>query len=313
MNVCLDGRIKPGHDAPWMSLLLPMSKLADRAPAKINLTLHVVGRRPDGYHELESLVAFSRTGDRLTLQPGKDLQLDVAGPTSGAAGDPDKNLVIKAARNLAARVENLRTGRFTLVKTLPVAAGIGGGSSDAAAALRLLARANDLALDDPRLLQAARATGADVPVCIAAKARMMRGIGDELGPVLDLAPLPALIVNPRQPLETKPVFEFMKVAPGTQTHFGPHPKITAKQSFDALIAALRKGRNDMEDAASVLAPVIAKVLAILTAAPGCKIARMSGSGATCFALFSDCRAVGRARRAIVDAHPDWWVKATILN
>jgi 4-diphosphocytidyl-2-C-methyl-D-erythritol kinase len=286
---------------------------ADRAPAKINLTLHVVGRRADGYHELESLVAFSRSGDRLTLAPGDGLKLNVGGPTSGAAGDPDKNLVIKAARNLAARVENLRTGTFTLVKTLPVAAGIGGGSSDAAAALRLLARVNQLPPDDPRLLEAARATGADVLVCLAAKARMMRGIGDELGPILDLPPLPALIVNPRQPLETKPVFEFMKIAPGSRTHFGPHPKIVAGQSFDALIAALRKGRNDMEDAASVLAPIVAKVLAILTAAPGCKIARMSGSGATCFALFSDCRAVARARKAIVEAHPDWWVKATILN
>ncbi len=287
--------------------------LTDRAPAKINLTLHVVGRRADGYHELESLVAFSRSGDRLTLTPGDSLQLQVAGPTATAAGDPEKNLVVKAARQLAERVEGLRLGGFTLVKTLPVAAGIGGGSSDAAAALRLLARANDLALDDPRLLEAARATGADVPVCVAARARMMSGIGEKLGPVLDLPPLPALIVNPRQPLETKPVFEFMKIAPGSKTHFGPHPQIGSNISFDALIAALRKGRNDMEDAASVLAPIIAKVLAILTAAPGCKLARMSGSGATCFALFSDCRAVGRARKAILAAHPDWWVKATLLN
>ncbi len=290
-----------------------MSQLTDRAPAKINLTLHVVGRGADGYHELESLVAFSRTGDRLTLEPGDKLQLHVAGPTAGASGDPEKNLVIKAARQLAERVEGLRVGAFTLAKTLPVAAGIGGGSSDAAAALRLLARLNALASDDPSLFEAARATGADVSVCLAAKARMMRGIGEKLGPVLDLPPLPALIVNPRQPLETKPVFEFMKIAPGTETHFGPHPKIASGMSYDALIAALRKGRNDMEDAASVLAPIVAKVLAILTAAPGCRVARMSGSGATCFALFDNCRAVGRARKAIAEAHPDWWVKATLLN
>ena len=134
-------------------------------------------------------------------------------------GDPEKNLVIKAARQLAERVEGLRVGAFTLVKILPVAAGIGGGSSDAAAALRLLARLNALAADDPRLFEAARATGADVPVCLAAKARMMRGIGEKLGPVLDLPPLPALIVNPRQPLETKPVFEFMKIAPGARNAF----------------------------------------------------------------------------------------------
>lgn len=290
-----------------------MSKLTDRAPAKINLTLHVVGRRPDGYHELESLVAFSRTGDRLALQPDEALQLRVSGPTAEASGDPEKNLVIRAARHLAERVPNLRTGAFTLVKTLPVAAGIGGGSSDAAAALRLLARLNELAPDDPRVFEAARATGADVPVCLAAKARMMSGIGEKLGPLIDLPPLPALIVNPRQPLETKPVFEFMRIAPGSETHFGPHPKIASGMSSAALLAALRKGRNDMEDAASVLAPIIAKVLAILTAAPGCRLARMSGSGATCFALFDTCRAVGRARKAIAEAHPDWWVKATILN
>jgi 4-diphosphocytidyl-2-C-methyl-D-erythritol kinase len=290
-----------------------LSQLTDRAPAKINLTLHVVGRRADGYHELESLVAFSRTGDRLTLEPGDKLELHVGGPTAGASGDPEKNLVIKAARQLAERVEGLRVGTFTLLKILPVAAGVGGGSSDAASALRLLARLNDLAADDPRLFEAARATGADVPVCLAAKARMMRGIGEKLGPVLDLPPLPALIVNPRQPLETKPVFEFMKIAPGSETHFGPHPKIASGMSYDALIAALRKGRNDMEDAASVLAPIVAKVLAILTAAPGCRVARMSGSGATCFALFDNCRAVGRARKGIAEAHPDWWVKATLLN
>jgi 4-diphosphocytidyl-2-C-methyl-D-erythritol kinase len=290
-----------------------LSQLTDRAPAKINLTLHVVGRRSDGYHELESLVAFSRTGDRLALQPGAALQLHVSGPTADAAGDPEKNLVIRAARHLAERIPNLRAGTFTLVKTLPVAAGIGGGSSDAAAALRLLARLNELAPDDPRLFEAARATGADVPVCLAAKARMMSGIGEKLGPLIDLPPLPALIVNPRQPLETKPVFEFMRIVPGSETHFGPHPKIASGMSRDALLAALRKGRNDMEDAASVLAPIIAKVLAILTAAPGCRLARMSGSGATCFALFDNCRAVGRARKAIAEAHPDWWVKATILN
>jgi 4-diphosphocytidyl-2-C-methyl-D-erythritol kinase len=290
-----------------------LSQLTDRAPAKINLTLHVVGRRADGYHELESLVAFSRAGDRLMLEPGDKLELHVGGPTAGASGDPEKNLVIKAARQLAEHVEGLRVGTFTLVKKLPVAAGIGGGSSDAAAALRLLARLNSLTPDDPRLFEAARATGADVPVCLAAKARMMHGIGEKLGPVLDLPPLPALIVNPRQPLETKPVFEFMKIAPGSETHFGSHPKIASGMSYDALIAALRKSRNDMEDAASVLAPIVAKVLAILTAAPGCRVARMSGSGATCFALFDNCRAVGRARKAIAEAHPDWWVKATLLN
>ncbi len=287
--------------------------LTERAPAKINLTLHVLGRRPDGYHRLESLVAFSRSGDTLSLVPGDTLKLSISGPTAPASGDPDENLVGKAARSLALRIEGLKLGAFHLVKNLPVAAGIGGGSSDAAAALRLLARANDLSLDDPRLMEAATATGADVPVCLMARARMMAGMGESLGPVLDLPPLPALIVNPRQALATKSVFARMNIAVGAKTDFGAHPPIANGLDHAALVAALKKGRNDMEDAAIVLAPVIGDVLAILAAAPGCKLARMSGSGATCFALFPDCRAVARARRTILKAHPDWWVKAAMLN
>lgn len=287
--------------------------LFDRAPAKINLTLHVVGRRADGYHELESLVAFSRSGDRLSLIPGEEFKLSIEGPTAQASGELAKNLVVKAVRNIAEQVEGLRLGAFHLVKNLPVAAGIGGGSSDAAAALRLVARANDLPLDDPRLLSAAQATGADVPVCLAARARMMAGIGERLGPILELPPLPALIVNPRQPLETKAVFACMKIAPGDSAGFGGHPQIASGVDYETLIAALRKSRNDMEDAACVLAPIIGDVLAILAAAPGCRLTRMSGSGATCFAIFTDCRAVSRAKKAIVGAHPDWWLKSTILN
>jgi 4-diphosphocytidyl-2-C-methyl-D-erythritol kinase len=287
--------------------------LTERAPAKINLTLHVLGRRADGYHALESLVAFSRSGDTLSFRPGETLTLAAAGPTAPDAGDPEDNLVFKAARNLAARIEGLKLGAFHLVKTLPVAAGIGGGSSDAAAALRLLARANDLPLDDPRLAQAAAATGADVPVCLAAKARMMAGAGEQLGPILNLPPLFALIVNPRQALATKAVFARMNVAPGAETDFGGHQPIESGIDAADLIAALKKGRNDMEDAAIVLVPVIGDVLNILAAAPGCRLARMSGSGATCFALFADCRAAAKARRVIVRGHPDWWVKAVVLN
>jgi 4-diphosphocytidyl-2-C-methyl-D-erythritol kinase len=288
-------------------------RLIERAPAKINLTLHVVGRRPDGYHELESLVAFSRSGDRLSLLPGEALKLDVDGPMARASGEPEKNLVVTAVRNLAKRIEGLRLGAFHLVKNLPVAAGIGGGSSDAAAALRLVARANDLSPDDPRLLDAAKATGADVPVCVAARARMMAGMGESLGPILVLPPLPTLLVNPGQPLETKEVFACMKMAPGSGTGFGPHPGISSGLEYEALVAALRKGRNDMEDAACVLAPIIGDVLAILAAAPGCRLARMSGSGATCYAIFNNCRAAGRAKKTIVEAHPDWWVKVVMLN
>ena len=287
--------------------------LTDRAPAKINLTLHVLGRRADGYHRLESLVAFSRSGDTLSLQTGEALSLATGGPTAPASGALEDNLVLKAARHLAERVDGVRLGAFHLVKNLPVAAGIGGGSSDAAAGLRLLARANGLALDDPRLIEAAAATGSDVPVCLAAKARMMCGAGEALGPVLDLPPLPVLIVNPRQALATKDVFARMNIKPGSETGFGAHPKIESGLNFASLIALLKKGRNDMEDAACVLVPVVGDVLAIFSAAPGCKLARMSGSGATCFAIFADCRAVAKARRSILAAHPNWWAKAAMLN
>jgi 4-diphosphocytidyl-2-C-methyl-D-erythritol kinase len=287
--------------------------LSERAPAKINLTLHVLGRRIDGWHELESLVVFSRSGDLLTLTPGPDLTLEVSGPGAEAAGTSSDNLVCKAARNLAVRVEGLTLGAFRLEKYLPVAAGIGGGSSDAAAALRLLARANHLALDDPRLMDAARATGADVPVCLAAKGRMMAGFGEKLGPVLSLPPLMSLIVNPRVPVETKQVFARMNVALGAETYFGKHPEIAEGLPPDALYDLLRKGRNDMEDAACTIAPIIGDVLAVLSAAPGCKLARMSGSGATCFALFADCKAAARAKKTILKAHPNWWVKVSLLN
>jgi 4-diphosphocytidyl-2-C-methyl-D-erythritol kinase len=287
--------------------------LTERAPAKINLTLHVLGRRADGWHELESLVAFSRGGDFLTFIEGGTLALSVAGPTAPAAGALDQNLVLKAARNLAERVDGLKLGAFHLVKRLPVAAGIGGGSSDAAAALRLLARANGLVLEDPRLLEAAQKTGADVPVCLEKRARIMAGFGERLGPLLKLPPLASLIVNPGQPLETKAVFARMNIKPGSQTHFGPHPDFATSRDREAFMAMLRKGRNDMEDAACVLAPIIGDVLSVLSAAPGCRLARMSGSGATCFAIFPDCRAAARAKKTILRAHPNWWVKTCVLS
>lgn len=286
--------------------------LTERAPAKINLTLHIVGRRADGWHELESLVVFTRSGDTLALEPGESLGLVVSGPTAAAAGIADDNLVLRAARALAARVSGLRLGTFTLTKCLPVAAGIGGGSSDAAAALRLLARVNGLAIDDPRVIAAAAATGSDIPVCLAAAARMMRGVGNDLGPLLALPPLPALLINPGVPLDTKSVFARMKLQPGWTSIASEHPTLQTGDPSEAVFAALKRGRNDMEDAACSLVPVVSDVLAVLGAARGCRLARMSGSGATCFGLFSDRRAVVRARNAIADAHPDWWAKAAIL-
>ena len=294
-------------------MLSPDRPLIERAPAKINLTLHIVGRRDDGYHALESLVVFTRRGDTLTLTPGCPLDLTIDGPTAGAAGAIEDNLVVRVVRALERRIVGLRAGAFHLTKRLPVAAGIGGGSSDAAAALRLLVRLNGLALDDPRVVAAAAETGADIPVCLAATARMMSGIGETLGPVLALPPLPALIVNPGVPLETRAVFKRMDLPLGWRTSASAHPLVSEGQAPDAIFAALKRGRNDMEDAACVLAPVVSDVLAVLGAAPGCRLARMSGSGATCFGLFTDCRAAGRAKKAILRVHPRWWIKTAMLG
>jgi 4-diphosphocytidyl-2-C-methyl-D-erythritol kinase len=275
--------------------------------------LHVTGRRADGWHTLESLVALSRGGDTLSLTEGEPLALSIEGPGAAASGRVEDNLVLRAARHFAQRCLGARLGSFHLVKRLPVAAGLGGGSSDAAAALRLLARANAVAIDDAGVMEAARATGADVPVCLMGRARMMRGVGDELGPLLALPPLIGLLVNPGEPVATKDVFSLMKIAPGAATGFGGHPELYSKMPAEALIAALRKGRNDMESAACLLAPVIGDVLAVLAAAPGCRVARMSGSGATCFALFKDCRSAARAKQVIRRAHPSWWAKTCVLS
>ncbi len=287
--------------------------LTERAPAKINLTLHVLGRRADGWHTLESLVALSRGGDTLSLTEGEPLSLSVEGPGAAASGRVENNLALRAARHFAERFPGAKLGSFHLVKRLPVAAGLGGGSSDAAAALRLLARANAVARDDTCVIDAAQATGADVPVCLMGRARMMRGTGDELGPLLALPPLIGLLVNPGEPVATKEVFTLMKIAPGAATGFGGHPELYPNMPPEALIAALRKGRNDMEAAACLLAPVIGDVLAVLGAAPGCRLARMTGSGATCFALFQNCRFAARAKKAILRAHPFWWAKTCVLN
>ena len=291
-----------------------MPVLTTRAPAKINLTLHVLGRRPgDGYHELESLVAFTGAGDTLTLAPFPALALAVSGPTAGPAGPLDDNLVIRAARRLADAVPGLAWGAFHLVKRLPVAAGIGGGSSDAAAALRLLARHNGLALDDPRVIEAARATGADVPVCLDPRARMMRGAGEWLGPPLALAPAPAVLINPGVPVATAPVFRALGLSVGERLARPPHPPVPPGAGFAALLDAVAPARNDLEAPARSVAPEIDAALALLRAEAGCRLARMSGSGATVFGLFADRSAAVRAAARLRAARAGWWVKPALLR
>ena len=284
---------------------------ADFAPAKVNLTLHVIARRPDGYHEIESLVVFADVGDRLTFTPGATLSLTTRGPTAAAAGPSGDNLVLKATRLLAERVEGLRVGAFTLEKRLPVAAGLGGGSSDGAAALRLLARANRLALDDAHVAEAARLTGADVPVCLDPRPRVMRGVGEILSAPIDLPLLPAVLVNPGVAVPTRDVFAALRLLQASSPLEGEGWGGGCERAD--VVVKLAKHRNDLEAPAIALQPVIADVLSELSAAPKCSLARMSGSGATCFGLFASARPAKAAAQALRARHPGWWVRATTFG
>ena len=282
-----------------------------RAPAKVNLTLHVLGRRADGWHELDSVVAFAGCCDWLAFQPGEALSLTISGPTAAAAGPTDDNLVLRAARALAERVPRLRLGRFHLRKVLPVAAGLGGGSSDAAAALRALADANDLTPDDERLFAAAAAVSSDAPVCLCPTARSMAGRGERLGPPLGLPPLPAVLANPGVAVATPAVFAALGLAAGAS--LDPPPTLRLDAGDGAALAALATGRNDLQASAIRIAPAIGDTLEALRRLDGVRLARMSGSGATCFALFDDRHAAARAARKLRAVHPDWWVRATYLR
>jgi 4-diphosphocytidyl-2-C-methyl-D-erythritol kinase len=282
-----------------------------RAPAKVNLTLHILRRDDEGWHELDSIVAFAGAADWLRFEPGDELALTIDGPRASAACDGADNLVLKAARALAARIPGLRLGRFHLTKNLPVAAGLGGGSSDAAAALRALAWRNGLGLDDARLRAAAAAAGSDVPVCLEPRLRTMRGRGEIVGPPLGWPPLFAVLANPGISAPTARVFASLGLARG-ETMSAPAAAPDASDPA-GIAAALAAGRNDLEQAARAIAPQIGEALAALARSPGAKRARMSGSGATCFALFDNRRAAVLAAQSLAVRKPGWWVRATLLR
>ncbi|HSP49071.1 MAG TPA: 4-(cytidine 5'-diphospho)-2-C-methyl-D-erythritol kinase [Pseudolabrys sp.] len=282
--------------------------LVEKAPAKINLTLRVLGRRADGYHRLESLVAFADLDDTLSLLPGGDAALEITGPFAAACGPVAGNLVLKAFAALRERVAGLKAGRFVLEKNIPVAAGLGGGSADAAAALRLLARAKSLAPDDPRLAEVAPAVGADVPVCLESHASIMRGVGDELSAALELPPLAALLVNPGVPLATRDVFAKFAGSPSGKTSLAGVPR-----ERGALIEWLGAQGNDLTHSAIACVPVIADVLQALGFMPGARLARMSGSGPTCFALFVSPGEATAAAQRLKTERKDWWVRAVTIG
>ena len=286
--------------------------LVENAPAKVNLTLRVLGRRPDGYHDLESLVVFADFGDRLRFARSAELALTVRGPNAAQVREGADNLVLKAAKELAALEPAIGLGAFHLDKRLPVAAGIGGGSADAAAALRLLAKANGLPPEHPALFAAARATGADVSVCLDPRSRIMRGIGEVLSLPLSLPALPAVLVNPRVALTTKAVFARW-TAPAVAAATLDADAVAKFEEHDGLLRLLTTQANDLEAPAITLAPVIADVLAALRALTSCSLARMSGSGATCFALFASAAAAQEAAKGLHGKYPQWWVQACVLG
>ncbi|MGF1550143.1 MAG: 4-(cytidine 5'-diphospho)-2-C-methyl-D-erythritol kinase [Sphingomonadaceae bacterium] len=268
------------------------------APAKLNLALHVRARRPDGYHDIETLFAFADHGDLLLGAADARLRLEIAGPFAIPLAPESDNLVLSAGRALRERLGIEAGARLRLEKRLPVAAGLGGGSADAAAALRLLARMWRIDPDDPALGEIATGLGADVPACLRSRPAIGGGRGDRLEPLegWGLEDTPLLIVNPGKPLATAEVFAAWDGDVG-----GPMPA-------DSLA-----GRNDLEVAASRLMPEIGEVLAALRGIEGARHARMSGSGPSCFALFDDEAARDRAARKLAAAHPGWWICATRLR
>lgn len=275
--------------------------LREPAPAKVNLTLHVTGRRADGYHLLDSLVVFAGVQDSVSAAVADGLSLRVGGPFGGdLAGDGD-NLVLRAARALAAEAGIAAGARLALDKVLPVASGIGGGSADAAAALRVLCRVWGVRLPPARLAALAAGLGADVPVCLEMVPRRMSGIGEVLGPAPRLPACGIVLVNPGRALSTQAVFRALD---GRFSRPPVWPE--GWESAAAMAADLARGGNDLQAAAVGLCPAVGEVLAALDAVPGALLSRMSGSGATCWALFGSAGLAMEAAGTL--ARPGWWVK-----
>jgi 4-diphosphocytidyl-2-C-methyl-D-erythritol kinase len=287
-----------------------MTRLRDVAHAKLNLTLEVLGHRRDGYHELRSLVAFAELGDTLSFEPERDLALVIEGPFASALeGD---NLITAAAEAAKALDPGIGLGRFSLDKTLPVAAGLGGGSADAAAALRLIARANPGALASAALEGLAASLGSDVTACLRSRPALMTGRGEQVTPVEGLPPCGVLLVNPGLPLAAGAVYGALGAPPLSAPAKEPPVLPNLAGNFDALVAYANARANDLEPAAIKLVPEIAEVLAALERLDGARLVRLSGSGPTCFALFATEDEAQHAAATVATTRPSWWVAATRL-
>jgi len=285
-----------------------VAAIACFAPAKVNLYLHLTGRRADGYHLIDSLVAFADIGDRVTARPARGLSLEVTGGEAGGLAGEGDNLVLRAARLLSKHAGIAAAAALHLEKNLPVAAGIGGGSADAAAALRALRGLWRLAIDDATLARLAGRLGADGPVCVHRNPAWVAGIGERIEPARSFPPAAILLVNPRHSLPTAAVFNARSGGFGRAAErFVPMPRDAA-----ALARMLAPLRNDLTAAAIGLVPEIGRVLGALERLPGALMARMSGSGATCFALFADKATATRAKIGLTAAEPRWWCAAGSL-
>jgi 4-diphosphocytidyl-2-C-methyl-D-erythritol kinase len=270
------------------------------APAKINLALHVTGQREDGFHLLDSLVCFADFGDAVTVSPASELSLTVTGPMAADVPKGSDNLILRAAGLFGAD----KGAAISLEKNLPVASGIGGGSTDAAAALHLLSSLWDMPLPDPKALLA---LGADVPVCVIGNSARMRGIGEEVTRIAT-PQIPAVLVNPCVVLSTPAVFKALKKKDNSPL---------ADSSFDGTVSQwmyyLMQQRNDLQEPAHNLVPEIGECICVLTESAGCGLARMSGSGASCFGLYETTDQAQLAARQISANYPNWWVKAMHLG
>lgn len=276
------------------------------APAKINLLLHVGERRPDGFHELQSLIGFTEAGDQLEISSSAELSLAVRGPFASALPSSDDNLVLKAARALRQQSRRTDGAAIVLTKNLPVASGIGGGSADAGAALRGLDRLWGLNLSQQQLLKLAAELGSDVPVCLLSRPCWVEGRGEALSELPPLPRMPAVLVNPGVGVSTPAVFGLLNARSGTARSRPAKPL----ESLWDVIGYLGDAGNDLEAPACELAPAIQEVLNAFDREPGCALAAMSGSGGTCFALFHDPDFAEGAASRIAQDHRSWWVSLT---
>ena len=276
------------------------------APAKVNLFLHIKGRRADGYHELESLVVFTDICDRIEVEKIESLELVISGPFANGLPRDDGNLIVQAARLLALAVGITPHARIHLWKALPVAAGIGGGSADAAATLLALRDLWQISMDDEVLHELATQLGADVPVCLAQSPKLVGGIGHDLKAVTQLPVFALLLVNPRQTLSSAQVFHSLSTP---FTNRRQWDRCITQDFFSQLVEC----RNDLETPARKLEPVVSEVLAELDGLPGRRLARMSGAGATCFALFDDLATAQSAAQILLARQQNWWIQPSLIR